>query len=309
MTESNISTQYLNFKLIKNQTDVVKLFDFLNLGDTYELNKDNDELVGICPLSNEKHGDENSFSFNVKKKTFQCFACKKRGSVIDFIKYMREANGGKLNLRESAKVLSEINKQIMGEEAYAKDLVQSYKEQVAIKKNSGATYENKQEIEQDRVADTSYIVTETVDQDQRLIDAGREALQRKLSALKDQQVINKPDFAKEIAELKTGSLAYESIGMILGNTKHNFIDYVELAKGSTGGAVVSINYIVRSVINKGAAVVILCHNHPSGSAEASRQDIAITNKVKDALDLIDVRLLDHIIVASPTISMAEQGLI
>ena len=87
------------------------------------------------------------------------------------------------------------------------------------------------------------------------------------------------------------------------------LDMEELFQGTIDAASVYPREVVRHVLNKGAAAVILCHNHPSGSTQASQADIQIIRRLQSALELIDVRVLDHLIVAgSHVVSFTEQGL-
>ena len=86
----------------------------------------------------------------------------------------------------------------------------------------------------------------------------------------------------------------------------------ELFHGTIDGASVHPRVVVRRALELNAAAVIFAHNHPSGVAEPSQSDINITNKLKDALALIDVRVLDHLVVGcnvSGIVSFAERGLL
>jgi DNA repair protein RadC len=85
---------------------------------------------------------------------------------------------------------------------------------------------------------------------------------------------------------------------------------VELFRGSIDGASVHPREVVRLVLANDAAAVIMAHNHPSGISEPSQADLRITQRIKDALALIDVRVLDHIIVGEGTgVSFAERGIL
>ncbi len=80
-------------------------------------------------------------------------------------------------------------------------------------------------------------------------------------------------------------------------------------RGTIDGASVHPREVVKRAIQLNAAAVILAHNHPSGEAEPSRADEAITKRLKDALQLVDVRVLDHLIIGgSDVVSFAERGL-
>ncbi len=84
----------------------------------------------------------------------------------------------------------------------------------------------------------------------------------------------------------------------------------ELFRGTIDGAAVYPREVVKRCLHHNAAAVILAHNHPSGVAEPSQADIAITNKLRIALATIDVRVLDHLVIGnSVVVSFAERGLL
>ena len=86
------------------------------------------------------------------------------------------------------------------------------------------------------------------------------------------------------------------------------ITCTEIARGSVSGAIVYPRALVKSALDHHASAVILTHNHPGGTLSASRADIGLTFRVHQALAIVDVRLLDHIIVAGPyALSLAEHG--
>ena len=86
--------------------------------------------------------------------------------------------------------------------------------------------------------------------------------------------------------------------------------FAKMFEGTLDGATVYPREVVKEALRVNAAAVILCHNHPSGVAEPSLADQAITRRIKDALSTVDIRMLDHFVVAGgECISMAERGLI
>jgi DNA repair protein RadC len=83
-----------------------------------------------------------------------------------------------------------------------------------------------------------------------------------------------------------------------------------LFRGTIDGASVHPREVVRQAIANNAAAVILAHNHPSGIAEPSSADESITRRLRDALGLVDIRLLDHLVIGDgTTVSLAERGLL
>ncbi len=93
------------------------------------------------------------------------------------------------------------------------------------------------------------------------------------------------------------------------DNRHRVIKFKKMFFGTIDGASVHPREVVREVIKHNAAAVIFAHNHPSGVAEPSRADESITKRLSDALALIDVRVLDHIVVGDDCVSMAELGLL
>lgn len=102
----------------------------------------------------------------------------------------------------------------------------------------------------------------------------------------------------------------EVFKVLLLDTQHRLIDSVDLFFGTIDCAAVYPREVVKLALRKNAAAVILSHNHPSGLSEPSQADIKITEKIKSALQLIDVRLLDHFVVSvGGSVSLAERGLV
>lgn len=89
---------------------------------------------------------------------------------------------------------------------------------------------------------------------------------------------------------------YESFFMILLNRANNTDAYVKISQGGIAGTVVDLKLIAKYAIDCLASGVIVCHNHPSGTLFPSEQDKLITEKIKKALKLLDIKLLDHIIL-------------
>jgi DNA repair protein RadC len=88
------------------------------------------------------------------------------------------------------------------------------------------------------------------------------------------------------------------------------IQFQELFRGTIDGASVHPREIVKMALQRNSAAVIIAHKHPSGVAEPSQADELITHRVREALALVDIRLLDHIIIGdSVSVSLAERGLI
>jgi DNA repair protein RadC len=103
---------------------------------------------------------------------------------------------------------------------------------------------------------------------------------------------------------------YEVFCCLYLDNRHRLIAFDELFRGTIDGASVHPREVVKQALARNAAAVILAHNHPSGVAEPSQADELITLRLKDALGLVDIRVLDHLVVGdSRCVSFAERGLL
>ena len=114
---------------------------------------------------------------------------------------------------------------------------------------------------------------------------------------------------KEYLTFKLANYDKEVFAVMLLNTQHQLIEYRELFFGTVDSASIYPRDVVKAVLEVNASAVIFAHNHPSGSAEPSEADKRITKRLSDALGLIDVRVLDHVVVGREPVSFAERGLI
>mgnify|MGYP001818122068 CR=1 FL=1 len=129
-----------------------------------------------------------------------------------------------------------------------------------------------------------------------------------------EQLVSKPAMSgsKDAANFllsKMRDYKNEIFACLLLDTRNQLIRYEELFTGSINGASIYPREVVKLVLKTNAAAVIFAHNHPSGNNNPSEADKQITKRLKQALELIDARVLDHIIVGEDTFSMAEHGLI
>lgn len=119
-----------------------------------------------------------------------------------------------------------------------------------------------------------------------------------------------PAAVKQYLRLKLSGLEHEVFGMLLLNTKHHVIDYVELFRGTLNSAAVYPREVIKTVLAHNAGAVIFAHNHPSGNATPSQADKSMTSQLQSALALIDVSVLDHILIGDgEPVSFAELGLL
>jgi DNA repair protein RadC len=117
-----------------------------------------------------------------------------------------------------------------------------------------------------------------------------------------------PGAASDFFRAKLGNQEREVFAAVMLDTRHRLIDYVELFFGTIDGAEVHPREVARCALRLNAAAVIVAHNHPSGEVTPSTADRAVTVRLKQALALLDIRLLDHVIVGGrESLSMARQG--
>lgn len=122
--------------------------------------------------------------------------------------------------------------------------------------------------------------------------------------------MDSPKATREYLAMKLGSRDHEVFCCLYLDSRHRLIEFVELFRGTIDGASVHPREVVKEALARNAAAVIIAHNHPSGVAEPSQADELITQRLRDALGLVDIRVLDHLIVAGPeAVSMAERGLL
>ena len=128
--------------------------------------------------------------------------------------------------------------------------------------------------------------------------------------LERQGVLDSPRATEAFLANKLRDLRHEVFVLLYLDNQHRVIHYEQLFRGTIDGASVYPREIVKKVLKYNAAAVILSHNHPSGIAEPSQADVRITHRIREALALIDVRVLDHLIIGDgPAVSMAERGLL
>jgi len=140
-----------------------------------------------------------------------------------------------------------------------------------------------------------------------VLELARRAL---LQPLQTRAVLESPQAVRQALQLQLGSLAYEVFAVMFLDSQHRLIRIDEMFRGTLSQTSVYPREVVLRALTLQASAVVLAHNHPSGSAQASRADQALTQALKSALALVDVRVLDHFVVtATEAQSMAEQGLI
>lgn len=139
-----------------------------------------------------------------------------------------------------------------------------------------------------------------------VLELARRALAERL---KERPAFDSPDAVKNYLRLAIGTRSHEVFAVLFLDAQHRLIAMEELFRGTLTQTSVYPREVASRALHLHAAAVVLAHNHPSGCAEPSRADETLTQALKAALALLDVRVLDHVIVARDTaLSMAERGL-
>lgn len=121
--------------------------------------------------------------------------------------------------------------------------------------------------------------------------------------------LTSPEHVRDYLKAVLSHHESEVFGIIFMNNRHKVQSFEILFYGTIDGASVHPREVVKRALANNSAAVILAHNHPGGVADPSQADIALTSRLKDALGLIDVRVLDHFIVGDgEPVSLSERGL-
>jgi DNA repair protein RadC len=137
------------------------------------------------------------------------------------------------------------------------------------------------------------------------------AAQQLLAAqVRGSDVLSTPSVVKDFLRARLAHLPHEVFAVVHLDAQHRVIDYVEMFRGTVSQTSVYPREVVRDALKLNSSCLLLVHNHPSGVAEPSKADEFLTQRLKQAAALIDVRVLDHFIVAGSSVrSMAEMGLV
>ncbi len=107
-----------------------------------------------------------------------------------------------------------------------------------------------------------------------------------------------------------GDLNHEEFWVLLLDRGNKIKDHFMISRGGISGTVIDVRIILKNALDKAAVSLILCHNHPSGTMEASDADLKITRKIKQAAEVMDISVLDHIIIGQNRyLSLADEGLL
>ncbi|XAH24855.1 DNA repair protein RadC [Xylophilus sp. GW821-FHT01B05] len=140
-----------------------------------------------------------------------------------------------------------------------------------------------------------------------VLELSRRALAQRL---RERQVFDNPDAVGDYLQLHFAPRAYEVFAVLFLDSQHRLVAMEEMFRGTLTQTSVYPREVVVRALQHQAAAVVLAHNHPSGQVQPSRADQALTQTLKAALALVDVRVLDHVIVApGQALSMAQKGMV
>src|SRR5258708_2693279 len=140
-----------------------------------------------------------------------------------------------------------------------------------------------------------------------IIEAAKSVMARRI---RRGALLTSPRATRDFLVLRFGSCGHEVFSVLFLDNRHRLIEFRELFRGTIDGASVHPREVVKDALTLGAAAVILAHNHPSGVAEPSQADELITRRLREALALVDIRVLDHCIVGDTgCLSFVERGLL
>lgn len=143
------------------------------------------------------------------------------------------------------------------------------------------------------------------DREEQILEAAERILKKRLDR---QGRISEPSDATAYLRAHCAHLEHEIFGAVFLDTHHKILAITDLFRGTIDGAEIHPREVLKAALKENAAAVVLFHNHPSGCPEASAADRAVTARLKQALALVDIRVLDHFIITADTCtSMAARG--
>ncbi|NNG12924.1 MAG: DNA repair protein RadC [Halobacteria archaeon] len=163
------------------------------------------------------------------------------------------------------------------------------------------------EAERHRFCAMHGLGTATYVQLQAVLEMARRLLQEQLQRT---DVLETPEMTRRYLISRLRHYRHEVFACLFLDNRHRVIAFEELFHGTIDGASVHPREVVSQALQHNATAVILAHNHPSGVAEPSRADIQLTRRLVDAMGLMDIRVLDHLVIGDgPGVSLAERGLL
>jgi len=146
-----------------------------------------------------------------------------------------------------------------------------------------------------------YVTDENV-----ILAQAEEILRKRLQRL---DAIANPQDASAFVRMRLGGLEHEEFHVLFLDARHRIIAVQAMFRGTVDSSEVHPREVAKEALRHNAVAVILAHNHPSGNPEPSAADCGCTTRLKQALALLDIRVLDHLIVGETVVSMASRGLV
>lgn len=139
------------------------------------------------------------------------------------------------------------------------------------------------------------------------LELGRRYL---LADLQRGDALANPECTRRFLQARLRGYPHEVFACLFLDNRHRVIEYEALFRGTIDGASVHPREVIKAALTHNAAAVILAHNHPSGVAEPSQADLQLTRRLREALGLVDIRVLDHLVIGDgAVVSFAERGLL
>lgn len=162
-------------------------------------------------------------------------------------------------------------------------------------------------METNHQSSEQYPLNTALEKEDQIIAEAKQLLYKRMTSRKYDQFTS-PGAVRDYLRLHLAERKQEIFYCLFLDSQHRLLDGRELFRGTIDGCSVYPREVVKATLEVNAAVVILAHNHPSGVAEPSTADRQITDRLKNALALVDVRVLDHFVVGDQdVISFAERG--
>jgi DNA repair protein RadC len=140
-----------------------------------------------------------------------------------------------------------------------------------------------------------------------VLEMARRALTQELQ---EKTIMNSPLAVKQFLQLELAQLKHEVFAVLFLDVQNRLLSFQPMFRGSLAQTMVYPREVAKLALALGADGVVLAHNHPSGSVHPSPADLHLTQSLKTALNMVDVRVLDHVIVGpGQAFSMAEQGVL
>ena len=138
----------------------------------------------------------------------------------------------------------------------------------------------------------------------------QQALSLMEKTIRDTPLLTSPQAVRDYLRLRLADRPHEVFGVLFLTAQHQVIEFVEMFRGTLTQTSVYPRELVKGALSRNAAALVVAHNHPSGQAEPSRADEFLTQTLKSTLSLVDVRVIDHFVVAGDqVVSFAERGLL